>query len=121
MERLKSNQPTYFDVDDTLVKWNPSKEELDERGVLFEWTYSDGKHVVGRILPHLLHIEQLKRHSIRGHTIYVWSAGGEEWANAICKALGIEDYVDYTTGKPIWCYDDKKADEFITTKWMEDK
>jgi len=40
-------QATFFDVDDTLVMWNATPEELDARGVWFEcppstWTIEPG-------------------------------------------------------------------------------
>lgn len=120
MQRLKSNQPTYYDVDDTLIMWSPSKEDLDRYGIDFDHTYEDGVRRTGKILPHRVHIRQLIRHAMRGHTIIVWSAGGEPWAAAAVKALGLEQYVDYTIQKPIWAYDDKQPGEFFQTKFYKD-
>ncbi len=121
MQRLKSNQPTYFDVDDTLIMWSPTPEQLEAYGVEFDHTYEDGTRRIGKILPHRVHIRQLIKHAMRGHTIIVWSAGGEPWAYAAVKALGIEQYVDYTIQKPIWAYDDKKPNEFFDTKFYKDE
>lgn len=120
LKRLKCNLPVYLDVDDTLIMWAPSQEDLDRYGIDFEHTYDNGTTAKGRLLPHRVHIRQLKRHSERGHTIIVWSAGGEEWAYAAVKALGLEDFVDYTMEKPRWAYDDKKANDFIETKFWSD-
>ena len=119
-KRLRSNLPVYLDVDDTLIMWAPSQEDLDRYGIDFDHTYGDGTRRTGRLLPHRVHIRQLKRHAERGHTIFVWSAGGEEWAWAAVKALGLEEYVDFTMEKPRWAYDDKKANDFIETKFFED-
>ena len=121
MQRLNCNKPTYFDVDDTLVMWSPSKEKLDEYGIDFEHTFEDGVNRKFRMLPHREHIRQLIKHANRGHTIIVWSAGGEPWAAAAVKALGIEEYVSYTLEKPTWAYDDKEPNEFFKTKFHEDK
>ena len=120
MKELPCNQPTYFDVDDTLIMWNPTQEQLDSYGVDFNFFYRNGTNASGRILPHRKHIDQLKKHAMRGHTIIVWSAGGSEWAYAACVALGLEDYVHLALEKPCWAYDDKKPQEFFETKWMED-
>ena len=120
MIRIKCNQPVYLDIDDTLVMWNPSKDQLDRYGVDFTHTYDDGTIRTGRILPHRVHIRQLIRHAMRGHTIILWSAGGEEWCYAVAKALGLEQYVSCTIEKPMWAYDDKKPNEFFETRFYPD-
>lgn len=129
-------QTTFFDVDDTLVMWNATQQELDARGVWFEcppstWTVdpTDPHSVPApvpawqeRLLPHRYHIEQLKKHKIRGHTIVVWSAGGYDWAAAVVKALKLEEYVDLVISKPIWAYDDLQPNEFIPkVSWKKDE
>lgn len=121
MQRLKCNKSTYIDIDDTLIIWNPPKDQLDKHGMDFDHTYDNGDRRTGKILPHKVHIQQLKEHAMRGHTVILWSAGGEEWAYAAAKSLGLEDYVSYTIEKPIFAYDDKKPNEFFETKYMEDK
>lgn len=90
-------KPTYFDVDDTLIMWNqPSHDDpnsvvvhcpptthqfrvFDQKGDLVE--EGPKTELPGwseRVTPHKKHIEQLKYHRLRGHTIIVWSAGGWE-------------------------------------------
>lgn len=92
-----------------------------EKGRSFNYDYGDGRGMIsGVIVPHETHISQLRKHAMRGHTIFVWSAGGELWAEAIVKALGLESYVSYCMAKPIWAYDDKQANDFIKTQYMED-
>jgi hypothetical protein len=128
---IPCKQPTFFDVDDTLVMWNATPEELAERGVDFE---CPGSHTIidgeiketppwkERLLPHRKHIEQLKKHKMRGHTIVVWSAGGYDWAAAVVKALQLENFVDLVISKPIWCYDDLQPNEFIPKpQYMKDE
>lgn len=123
----------FFDVDDTLVSWNASPEDLEARGVDFTCPGSmhdidnDGNPVYcppwkELLLPHRKHIEQLKKHKMRGHTVVVWSAGGYDWAAAVVKALGLESYVDLVISKPIWTYDDLQPSEFIPKpQWMKDE
>lgn len=96
-----------FDVDDTLVVWDFPKE-LDEQAITF-----DNFGVNVRLLPHYKHIDQMKRHAARGHMIYVWSAGGHEWAGEVIKTLGLEKYVNHIMSKPQWYYDDLRAEEFL--------
>ena len=119
---LSSNQPTFMDVDDTLIKWSPTFEEECEFGVPFAFDYGDGKGIIkGIVVPHRVHVQQLKKHALRGHTVFLWSAGGELWCSAVAKALGLEEYVSYCMAKPTWAYDDKQANDFIKTQYMEDE
>lgn len=115
-------QTTFFDVDDTLVMWNTTPEQLAKRGVDFDCPGSfvliDGELRESppwkqRLLPHRKHIEQLIKHKQRGHTIIVWSAGGYDWAAAVIKALKLENFVDLAISKPTWAYDDLQPTEFI--------
>lgn len=130
---IPCKQTTFFDVDDTLVMWNATPEQLEQRGVDFECPGSlvdidnDGNESFApawktRLLPHRYHIEQLKKHKMRGHTIVVWSAGGWDWAAAVIKALGLESFVDLVISKPTWAYDDLQPNEFIPKpSWKKDE
>lgn len=104
---LKSDLVVYCDIDDTLVKWNYTKEEED-KAVIF-----DNFGFKTPLVPHLVHIEQLMKHKARGHTVAVWSQGGWEWALEVVKVLGLEDYVDLVVSKPKWFYDDLPASAFM--------
>jgi len=42
----------------------------------------------------------------RGHAIVVWSGGGADWAEAVVKALKLEEFVDVVTAKPTYYIDD---------------
>lgn len=109
---INCNQPTYWDVDDTLVKWSSTPEEKKKYGIEISYPIMN-KHFTDLIVPHRKHVEQLKKHKLRGHTIIVWSAGGTEWAHAAVKALDITDFVDLIIEKPQWMYDDKQAVDFM--------
>jgi hydroxymethylpyrimidine pyrophosphatase-like HAD family hydrolase len=123
----------FCDVDDTLVMWNATPEELEARGVDFtcpgalvtideDGTEGFAPEWKQRLLPHRKHIEQLKKHKQRGHTVIVWSAGGYDWAAAVVKALGLETYVDLVISKPTWFYDDLTPDEFMGKRYyMKDE
>lgn len=46
----------------------------------------------------------------RGCYIIVWSQSGEAWADAVVKALGLEEYVNQTMPKPTSYGDDLPAE-----------
>jgi predicted phosphatase len=96
-----------FDVDETLVLWDFSQEDAKD-AIVF-----DNFGVSTLLLPHFKHIDQIKRHAARGHMVYVWSAGGVDWATEVVKTLGLEPYVHHIMCKPQWYYDDLRSDEFL--------
>ncbi len=95
------NQPTYFDVDDTLIMWS----------------VEDGENTIKlngvSVVINEANINALKKHAMRGHTIIVCSAGGASWAKAVVDALGLQDLVDVIMEKPMWYYDDLPANAFM--------
>lgn len=93
-----------FDVDETLVLWNPVGSEPPE-----------GSFLLGDISvrPHKVHIERLKLHKRQGHIVIVWSQGGSEWARDVVKLLQLEEFVDHCLTKPTWYYDDLDANRFM--------
>lgn len=115
---------TYFDIDDTLIKWCATPEEKEKYGVEFicySRSLPSGTYVEF-LVPHKKHIEQLIEHKSRGSTIVLWSAAGSEWCETVAKTLGLEQYVDLCISKPTWAYDDLQPSEFIPKpKWMKDE
>lgn len=107
MRVIDCHQPTYFDIDRTLLSWFPVSEET--HGAVKVTV--DGKSKW--FLPHKTHIKQLHAHLARGHTVVVWSAGGSTWATAVAHALHLEDTDVVVMEKPHWIYDDKQASEFM--------
>lgn len=128
---MPSHTAVFFDCDDTLVMWSPTPEQSEKDGVDFECPGSfamiDGELKPSpswktRLVPHKKHIEQLKLHKMRGHTVVVWSAGGWDWAEAVVKTLKLEQYVDLVINKPIWAYDDLPPSEYMPkSQWMKDE
>lgn len=88
---LESDMTAFFDIDETLVLWGNG----------------------GSYKPHYAHIEQLKRHHLRGHKVIVWSKGGYKWAERVVKELKLERYIDIVMAKPAFLWDD-----LDTEKWM---
>jgi hydroxymethylpyrimidine pyrophosphatase-like HAD family hydrolase len=104
---FKTNQLICYDVDETLIMWN--------KGILSTIPIKD-PFIIGvtnHVLPNEKHIELLKKHKARGFTVIVWSAQGVEWAEAVVKALELEEYVDAVFSKPSGYVDDLPVDEWI--------
>lgn len=107
MHFINNDQTVFFDVDETLVKWE-SERSIEEAIFI-----SDGSDINAYVWPHHKHIEQLKKHHARGHAIIVWSAGGSKWAEAVVHSLGLEHFVNLVVRKPNWFYDDLTSPEFM--------
>lgn len=104
---LECNQTTFFDIDETVLIWDVPPG-MEDQTIVF-----DNFGINVRLLPHFKHIEQMKRHKARGHTVICWSAGGWAWVKAVIETLKLEQYVDLIIEKPSWFYDDLPAREFM--------
>ena len=113
MKVINTESTIFVDVDDTLVMWdktlrkNKSRVEIPDPYTTGTFTY---------LVPHYGHIKILKDRKVRGSYIVVWSAGGNLWAEAVVKALGLEEYVDLVMTKPHAYIDDKRAEEFMVER-----
>src|ERR1700677_2822537 len=88
MKIINKESTVFFDVDDTLVMWKEQKGPTAKITIV-EPHYGD--EVL--LTPHSGHIKILKDRKARGSFIVVWSAGGYAWAEAVVKALNLEEYV----------------------------
>ena len=100
----------YFDCDDTLVSWGfvvdyPREDKMEFKDP------SDGSSLYLKVIQE--HVEALKLHKLRGHTVIVWSAGRADWAQEVVTKLGLNSHVDAVMSKPNWFYDDIPASEFM--------
>lgn len=121
----------WFDVDETLILWSPTEEQLEKEGIVIECPGGAvivDQEVVNesswkvKVVPHKIHIEQLIKHKLRNQQIIVWSAGGYRWAETVVRALQLEQYVDLVISKPTWAYDDLDPQDYMPkSTWMEDK
>jgi hypothetical protein len=104
----ESESNIMFDVDDTLVLW---REPLpDEETITFIDPFV-GSSIT--LIPHKPHIKLLKNHFERGSKVYVWSAGGWKWAQAVVTALGLDSHVHHIMTKPRAFVDDLPAHEVL--------
>jgi hypothetical protein len=101
MQVIRNELVVYFDVDGTLIL------DASEGSVVVSIVDPyDGKKVLRA--PHLPHIKLLTNYFGRDAHIIVWSKNGNQWAEAVVKALGIEKYVHQVMGKPFVFVDDEK-------------
>lgn len=123
---LENENCVFFDCDDTLVLWGSQYVKEDDDGKLNTVNiaspfYTPSMYAttapIYELVPHTKHIKHLKDSKLLNkNTIVVWSAGGWQWAKAVVKALGIEEYVDAVMEKPTSYVDDLHCKEFMGTR-----
>ncbi len=109
MQVINTDNAMFFDVDDTLVMWGVS--ELYKQMISIKDPYSD---ITENLYINESHVKLLKRCKQRGKTIVVWSHGGYLWAEAVVKALRIEDSVDLVMTKMEDYTDDLNVEQWVT-------
>lgn len=110
------NESAYFDCDDTLIYW-PTHKYPGTMNIKDPCLVKIGKEEEGIMCtPMEKHIAALKQHKAQGNSVIVWSAGGADWAEAVVKALGLEEYVDACMAKPAIYYDDLDCRQFMGSK-----
>lgn len=106
-------QTAYFDIDQTIVIW--------EKDINIVLNGTDEKHCIpvelnGKkffIRPLWGHVNQIIQQNLKGLICIAWSAGGASWADAVVRALNLQDYVLCSLTKPNFYYDDKPAEHFM--------
>lgn len=102
----------FVDCDDTLVMWPPFAGP-DRDLIHIPDPYNKKKPPIG-LFPHKRQIDFIKKSAqFNKDTIVVWSAGGQPWAKAVVKALGLKPYVKYVIAKPDFYVDDLHCTEFM--------
>lgn len=92
-----------YDVDGTLVTLGNGNLKIKNPLTASELYYAFN----------FKHIELLKSHRARGYHVRVWSAAGWQWAEAVVKALHLEEYVNSIETKPICLVDDLPVQEIF--------
>ena len=109
----------FSDVDDTLLYWDSvkeSKKDIVTKPYYHDHVYFDkpgDPSIEVSVKPIYSNIGELKKLTAQGFSIVVWSAGGEDWAEAFVKAVGLEPYVTAVVSKPQAYYDDLPCEEFM--------
>jgi hypothetical protein len=125
MITIPGDKTVYVDCDDTIVFWSPTEEQRKDNGTVAitcpgSMTYNENGEEIGYIgewtehlVPNWPQINALRNFKIRGFTIVLWTQSGFLWAEALAKALKIEQLIDVCLTKPTYIFDDLPASEFM--------
>lgn len=105
MKVIENESNIFVDVDDTLVMWDWDTELRGDQTVAVQCPY-EAAGIQYVVRPNLPNIKVLMNQKARGSYITVWSQNGYQWAEAVVKALGLEEYVDQAMSKPRMYMDD---------------
>lgn len=112
MKIVRHEQIIAFDIDDTLVFYEP--ESVTEKSALKPVMITDPyDESLIKAYAHNSHIKLLKDKKARGAYILVWSQSGYRWAEAVIMALGLQSYVDQVMSKPTAYVDDLPCNEWM--------
>lgn len=104
------------DVDSTLV-FDKSDLEL-EHSVEPITVYCWGRHI--EVYPHWRNIRLLEKFHNRGYRPWVQSHSGEDWAEAVCKALGLDRLDPIYSRKTRYYIDDIDVKEWYGQRVYRD-
>lgn len=104
----------FVDVDETLVFVTYPKEKGKEAIEFDAFGYKR------RILPHWNHVEKIKEFRVRGIAVFVWSAGGTSWAEAVVRRLGLLGWVHVVPKPTDWYIDDKDVKTWMGERFYLD-
>lgn len=113
MKVIENELIVVCDVDETLVLHNVDSPYSGKSPKLITCPYSGDTL---RVYPHTAHINMIKDKKTRGWTVIVWSQGGYKWAEAVVKALNLQDSVDLILTKPNCYVDDLPAEAWIGSR-----
>lgn len=108
---IKSDKVVMVDVDSTLcfdiadVSAEYAASEIPTPVICFGQTIE--------IYPHWDQVQLVQKFRRRGYTVIVWSHSGADWAEAVCKALDMDDLVSLYLAKPKFYIDDLAASTWI--------
>lgn len=102
MNIVKKDRIWQFDVDDTLIIWQ--RDAYTKKNCIH---LNSPSGLTVELLPHSKNINLLMKLSKIGWYIRVHSGSGWEWAHCVVVALGLTNYVDEVTSKPLGNTDDK--------------
>lgn len=115
---IKSNTGAFFDIDETIALMDNLDLQTTYHAQMIEVIDLENS-IHARIVPHYPIIQKMKEHYSRGHIIFVWSAGGYAWANAVIRTLGLEYMVTAIIPKGPWIWDDKMPNDFLSRHYIK--
>jgi hypothetical protein len=112
MTTIERDGVVCFDVDSTLVE----EKFLNKKDIVMDVIEIPhplrGCELTYR-LPLKRNIQLLKDMHTRGRFIVVWSQAGWQWADAVVRALELQNFVDLIIEKPIAYVDDLECQQFM--------
>jgi hypothetical protein len=117
-KRIENEKLIYSDCDDTLIMWDVSKYH----GILppEDLIEIDCFGYVSTVYKNTKQINLIKKLAKLGYGICIWSQTGSAWAEAVGKAVGIDEFVLLYTTKPRYHIDDLPADVWMGTRLWRD-
>ena len=114
MKVIRNDMIVEFDIDDTLIRWKTlditHTVPLAPKVKFVEFEIDGFKNKKAIIEEN---IEELKLQKMSGAFVRVHTKSGFRYAEAVIKALGLEDYVDECCCKPDKVFDDKDPSEWM--------
>ncbi len=113
-KRIVNQKLIYVDCDDTLIMWDFSSHTALER--VWVECYDQESEV---------HVNQKNKNLVEkfhklGYGIIVWSATGSDWAEAVAKAIGIDQLVTAYLTKPRFYLDDLDSSVWMGPRLYRD-
>jgi len=115
MKTIKSDRVLMVDCDDTLVLWDISKYNLTQLDYVTVNVWQPTT-----LIKHQKNINLLTKFHKLGYTIIVWSQSGWEWAEAVGKAVGIDELVTSYMSKPRYYLDDLDCQTWMGSRIWRD-
>jgi len=115
MHVVPQGNTMYFDVDDTLIYWDDETLCSQIKDLSEQVTINLNGLVLRRYVIQE-NVREIMLQKASGCHVVVWSASGSQWAEAVVKALALEDFVDVVISKPYKYYDDKSSSEWMPAK-----
>lgn len=105
----------FWDVDNTLVL-HDTKRYKKLKKIKIKDPFN--RSLVHKVAIHPKHVYWLKIFAARHMKNVVWSAGGQEWAQAVVHALKLDKYVYICIAKPSGAlYDDDPRVFYAIPRW----
>jgi hypothetical protein len=98
-KKIEGDRTLFVDCDDTLVMWDLSRYpnlpriEMDCYGPVV-------------LVPNQKNVNLVRKFSLLGYTIIIWSQTGADWAEAVAKAVGLDEHAAAFMAKPRYHLDD---------------
>jgi hypothetical protein len=108
MLTIKSDKVVFIDCDQTLVDWSASEiKEVLTPVTINNQGYESMVYVNQKNVNLAIKLRKM------GYTLIVWSQSGHDWAEAVAKAVGLQEHVTACMSKPRYYVDDLPCE-----KWM---